>query len=114
MKSYDFDINIIDSLESEINDLVSQKHAKLSFIDNLESKIKLMNEIKSKNKHLYNQQENLEILGDFIQLILLSYQPKQRDCCSPRTIRDIGGTYRGHTRTYADASEQQTTDKRST
>lgn len=62
IESYDFDINIIDSLESEINDLVSQKHAKLSFIDNLESKIKLMNEIKSKNKHLFNQQENLEIL----------------------------------------------------
>ena len=62
IESYDFDINIIDSLEAEINDLVSQKHAKLSFIDNLESKIKLMDEIKSKNKHLFNQQENLEIL----------------------------------------------------
>ena len=59
---YDFDIEIIHDLESEIKELTNDKHSKSNFIDNLQSKLDLVEDTKIKNKKLFEKQNNLEIL----------------------------------------------------
>lgn len=62
INSIDIDLDKIKLNTIEIDELTNKKHFKLNYIQNLESKIKLSDEIKSNNKNLFLEQDNLDVL----------------------------------------------------